>query len=227
MGTVDRPHHVLSGSRAAVCGSILRSRRRRGRCLHTRACLQDDGLMSCVSAGRRQCGMVCPHWQVTSLRGWVCDSGVPVANIDYCSRETGLARGFAHYDDFSYGVFDTFIRYIRQLGRRLEASRCGRPRLTRGWSRQTGHWYDLIPRSKEHLRNGRCDQRCVSELAGKAPEKIGRPFFAFLNYNDAHTPYEVPDRSIPGASVCGPRHRRERQTLEGFTGIDKTDSVLN
>ena len=23
-----------------------------------------------------------------------------VANLDYCSRETGLARGFAHYEDY-------------------------------------------------------------------------------------------------------------------------------
>ena len=29
----------------------------------------------------------------------------------------------------------------------------------------------------------------------------GRPFFAFLNYNDAHTPYEVPDDSAQGFGI--------------------------
>ncbi len=141
-----------------------------------------------------------------------------VANIDYCSRETGLARGFAHYDDFSYGVFDTFIRYIA-LGRRLEAS-LWTSKIDSWVERQTGHWYDLIPRSKEHLRNADAISDAFLSWLGKHP-KSGRPFFAFLNYNDAHTPYEVPDRSIPGFGLR-PASSRERQTLQGFTGIDKT-----
>src|SRR5262249_1905132 len=29
----------------------------------------------------------------------------------------------------------------------------------------------------------------------------GRPFFAFLNYNEAHTPYEVPDDSTRGFGI--------------------------
>jgi arylsulfatase A-like enzyme len=36
-----------------------------------------------------------------------------VANLDYCSWETGLTRGFAHYEDYPLGL------YIA-LGRRLE-----------------------------------------------------------------------------------------------------------
>jgi Sulfatase len=50
------------------------------------------------------------------------DTAAFVANLDdYCSQETGLARGFAHYEDFPFSVFDTFTRYIA-LARRLEAS---------------------------------------------------------------------------------------------------------
>ena len=35
-----------------------------------------------------------------------------VANLEYCTRETGLARGFAHYEDFPFDVFDIFNRYV-------------------------------------------------------------------------------------------------------------------
>ena len=31
-----------------------------------------------------------------------------VANLDYCSRETGLARGFAHYEDYPIELYDAF-----------------------------------------------------------------------------------------------------------------------
>ena len=46
------------------------------------------------------------------------------ANLDYCSRETGLARGFAHYEDFPIDVYDVFTRYVA-LGHRIEISVLG------------------------------------------------------------------------------------------------------
>jgi arylsulfatase A-like enzyme len=141
-----------------------------------------------------------------------------VANLDYCSRETGLARGFAHYEDFSYGVVDTFNRYVA-LGRRIDA-------LSWTWAldawveKTTGHWYDLVPRSREHVKNADAINGAFLTWLGQQP-RTGRPFFAFLNYNDAHTPYEVPDQSIP-AFGARPGSSRQRQTLEGFMRVDKT-----
>jgi arylsulfatase A-like enzyme len=159
---------------------------------------------------------------VPTLAGYLASHGYAtagfVANLDYCSRETGLARGFAHYEDFSYSVSDTFNRYIA-LGRRIDNSMW--TSMIDGWvERTTGHWYDLIPRSKEHLKNADAINDAFLRWLGKQPKK-GRPFFAFLNFNDAHTPYEVPDKSIPGFGLR-PRSSRERQMLKGFMGIDKT-----
>ena len=48
-----------------------------------------------------------------------------------------------------------------------------------------------------------------------------RPFFAFLNYNDAHSPYEVPDRSIPGFGLR-PVSYLDRLTLKSWDTLDKT-----
>ena len=42
-----------------------------------------------------------------------------VANLDYCSRETGLSRGFAHYEDYPIELWDVFTRYIG-LGSRID-----------------------------------------------------------------------------------------------------------
>ncbi len=42
-----------------------------------------------------------------------------VANLDYLGRESGVARGFAHYDDYPITARDVFIRYIG-LGRKLD-----------------------------------------------------------------------------------------------------------
>ena len=42
-----------------------------------------------------------------------------VANLDYLGRETGVARGFAHYDDYPLTVREVFTRYIG-LGRKLD-----------------------------------------------------------------------------------------------------------
>jgi arylsulfatase A-like enzyme len=140
-----------------------------------------------------------------------------VANLDYCARETGLARGFAHYEDFPLSVFDTFARYVA-LGRRIDVS---------SWvsyldllvEKHTGRWYDLILHGREHAKSADAINGAFLRWLGKRP-KTGRPFFAFLNYNDAHSPYEVPDRSIPGFGVR-PATSSQRQTLQGFTVVDK------
>jgi arylsulfatase A-like enzyme len=158
---------------------------------------------------------------VPTLAGYLASHGYDTAgfaaNLDYCSRETGLARGFAHYEDFPLSVFDAFTRYTA-LGPRIEMLK---------WTyvidsmveKNTGRWYDLIPHSKEHLKNAEEIDRAFLGWLARRPESA-RPFFAFLNYNDAHSPYEVPDPSIPGFGLR-PASSSQQQTLLGFTGMDK------
>ena len=42
-----------------------------------------------------------------------------VANLEYCGRETGLDRGFAHYEDYPIAAWDAFRRYIA-IGRNVD-----------------------------------------------------------------------------------------------------------
>ena len=74
------------------------------------------------------------------------------ANLDYCSRETGLARGMVHYEDFPIDVYDAFSRYVA-LGHRIEVSSWAFL-LDRLVEKCFGRWYDLVPRLE-----GACEER--------------------------------------------------------------------
>jgi arylsulfatase A-like enzyme len=91
-----------------------------------------------------------------------------VANLNYTSRESGLARGFLHYED-----------YRIRAGEILLSSALGKLIV----SKRTDQWRLL--RKNAELVN----QEFLGWLEHR-PE--GRPFFAFLNYFDAHDPYEPP-----------------------------------
>jgi hypothetical protein len=140
-----------------------------------------------------------------------------VANLDYCAAETGLARGFAHYEDYPLGLFETFTRHVA-LGRRIDVPSWASA-IESLLEQHTGRWYDVLPRSREHEKRADAINGAFLGWLGKRPTN-GRPFFAFLNYNDAHTPYEVPDPSIPGFGLR-PSSALHRGILRAFTGVDK------
>ncbi len=118
-----------------------------------------------------------------------------VANYDYCSAESGVARGFAHYEDYPLSLLETFTRHVA-LGRRIDVPSMASA-IESFLERHTGRLYDVLPRSREHARRADAINDAFLAWLGKRPAQ-GRPFFAFLNWNDAHTPYDVPDPSIPG-----------------------------
>ena len=96
-----------------------------------------------------------------------------VANTGYCSPEFGLHRGFSHYED--YRVSTGQMVADASLGRYLTGSR----RL-----RRLVGYHDIL---------GRKDADMLTEdFLNWLPEDRDRPFFAFLNYFDAHAPYIPP-----------------------------------
>ena len=100
-----------------------------------------------------------------------------VANTYYCNAGFGLAQGFDHYEDF-YQVLDaspTEVLRHSGLGRNLIAL--------------TGDEESIRP-------GGRKDaDKLNADFLNWLPTTRGRPFFAFLNYFDAHAPYLTPDRA--------------------------------
>ena len=141
-----------------------------------------------------------------------------VANLDYCSRETGLSRGFAHFEDYLIAFDDVFTRYLA-LGNRLDLLTPASV-LNRLLKKYIGDSYDVIPRSREHAKNAALVNRSFLDWLSWQRGR-GRPFFAFLNCNDAHSPYEVPDRSIPGFGLR-PVSYVDRLTLQSWDALEKT-----
>ena len=140
-----------------------------------------------------------------------------VANLDYCSRETGLARGFAHYEDYPITPWDVLTRYVA-LGNRVDWITEAYV-LNKLLEKCVGHGFDLIPRSKEHAKNaGMINRSFLKWLDSR--NGPSRPFFAFLNYNDAHSPYEVPDRSIPAFGLR-PNSYVDHAILQSWEKFDK------
>lgn len=112
-----------------------------------------------------------------------------VANLGYCSRGTGLARGFAHYED-----------YPRSLGQVVSNSTLLRTVADNFTIRR-------LIENDEHLN--RITARDINDrFLGWLRTKPDAPFFAFLNYFDAHEPYLPPapfDRTF-GAGRQNGRH---------------------
>jgi arylsulfatase A-like enzyme len=144
-----------------------------------------------------------PELQFTSLAqelhgaGYV--TGGFVGNNIYCSRETGLARGFLRYEDYPLDV----TRFLQStpLGRYvLEAIKRGR--------------IDRLERKPADA----VTQPFLAWLDGhSAGQPRGRPFFAFLNYFDAHDPYVAP----PEFASHVPQTEADRQTIRDWWNIDK------
>ncbi len=91
-----------------------------------------------------------------------------VANTAYCSYETGLARGFGHYEDYPVTAAQTM--FSSALGRFLAGSRFVRRKLLR--------------KSADDVNRG--------FLRWLDTRSDARPVFAFLNFMDAHDPYQPP-----------------------------------
>lgn len=107
-----------------------------------------------------------------------------VGNLTYASAETGLVRGFLEYRDYPVSLGQTVASCA--LGRRL-TGRSGLRRLL--------GWHELVNRKDAR----RVAQEFLDWQAGLPP----RPFFAFVNFYDAHEPYFPPDsviRALPSGA---------------------------
>jgi len=113
-----------------------------------------------------------------------------VANMKYCGAATGLNRGFARYDDYS-----------RSLGEIASSSTLVRTVANNFRLRR-------LLQNDEHLNRitaAELSSRALDWMAGQS----GAPFFAFVNYFDAHEPYLPPP---PFDRQFGPGRRYGRHS---------------
>jgi arylsulfatase A-like enzyme len=98
-----------------------------------------------------------------------------VANVLYCGEQSGLPRGFSRYDDYP----------LTSVGEILRGSTLGGTLLA-------------LP-MPQAIRNARFElmtkraSKVNADFLGWLDDAGDRPFFAFVNYMDAHEPYLPPD----------------------------------
>jgi arylsulfatase A-like enzyme len=123
-----------------------------------------------------------------------------VANTRYCSFDTGLSRGFTHYEDYEFTKHG-FLRTSAIVERARKTAVLFVPWLFRSdpYSVRRGfvNWLD--------------DRR-----------ERDRPFFGFLNFYDAHAPYALPDGAV-ARFTRRPERVDELQVLyDDWAALDKT-----
>ena len=144
-----------------------------------------------------------------------------VGNTLYCSYDSGLSRGFTHYEDFDLDRLGPF-RTAQLVDLSLETIAAAVQRL--------GETFGLAPfrslqgsvlgqlRVAEKKDAGMINREFFDWLS-RRPQP-GRPFFAFLNEFDAHSPYLLP-RVRRYRFGMQPRTDSDYQFLKHWSDVDK------
>lgn len=127
------------------------------------------------------------------------------ANTLYCTRETGLTRGFAHWRD-----------YLMSPGEIFRSAALSRVLLESQWLRRLTGNHELLGRKTAEDING--------EFLGWLGDGRDEPFFVFLNYFDAHGPYLPPDPYATPFQSIRPINPDRRFTEKPKRGVP--DSML-
>ncbi len=220
MATTGPPARPWSSSPAAGSGSIPLGRPHPGRCHLMRACLQDDGCTSSRSAGSRRLTRRIPRWRSSSateatrrlgsspIRGTV----PPIRDCPAASHE---------YQDFIFPEL-TALKTAVLVSRALAGMRAI-VYFRKIGSSPPGY----CPTSQRLMRSLDADRKGAAAVNRELLDWLSRraqperPFFAFLNYNDAHYPYELPPGRLHrfGAE---PTDSYQRFLIQQWGWLDKT-----
>ena len=218
-----RPRHQHDPGRAGRAGDSIRfapGRPHHGRCHLMRRCSQDDGCTSSRSAGSPRSTRPIPRWPSSS--------GTGATRRPASSPIPGIAPAIRAWAAAS-------------LITRITSSPSSPPSRRPSWSiepwresRRSSYFLEdwlefagLQPYVAEALavvghrsQGGGGGQSRVPRLAVAAvrPE---RPFFAFLNYFDAHYPYRLPPGRFHRFGV-EPTDARQRILIQHWWELDKT-----
>jgi arylsulfatase A-like enzyme len=140
-----------------------------------------------------------------------------VANTFYCGVDSGLARGFAEYHDYIFPGLTAF-KMAALIHRPLDGLRSidnfMRSRLNSVFFQRLLLKFDAGNRKYASVVS--------REFLDWTAHRRGpdRPFFAFLNYFDAHYPYKLPERGVHRFGAA-PTTDRELNLIENWRTLDK------
>jgi arylsulfatase A-like enzyme len=128
-----------------------------------------------------------------------------VGNTYFCNRWFGLDRGFLHYEDVAVCLVEI-----------LRSSDMGRALISKVAP-------SIFTRDRPYSYFNRKDARTVNHdmLSWLDSQSNGRPFFAFLNYFDAHDPY-ISAEGAPRHFGLRPETDEEIAALRDWLHVDKS-----
>ncbi len=163
-----------------------------------------------------------------TLAGYLGERGYATAgfvgNTMECSYDNGLDRGFVHFEDYVLAfliplrtawLFDRLVGSLTDVGLRL-----GRD-LDVGPLRPMHESWVTPYTLREIRKDGSLLNGAFLDWLDRSAQP-GRPFFAFLNYYDAHAPYILPNR---GEYRFGIRPRGAREFIflaESWDSLDRS-----
>jgi arylsulfatase A-like enzyme len=144
-----------------------------------------------------------------------------VGNTYYCATDSGLSRGFTRYQDYIFPEL-TALKSAAMVSRALEAFQMT-VYFTEDWLDSAG-LFPYVERVWRSLDSDRKRATSVNrELLGWLSNRTHaeRPFFTFLNYFDAHYPYQLPAGRLHrfGAE---PSDKHQRYLIQQWRDVDKT-----
>ena len=143
-----------------------------------------------------------------------------VANTTYCARDSGLGRGFGYYQDYIFPELTAFrmavlvkraLAGLQALVQVLE----DRLKLIEVRPYMNGVWGLFVADRKGAATVNR---EFLDWLAHRSEPE--RPFFTFLNFFDAHTPYQIPPGRMHRFAV-EPLDQRQRLLIEQWADLDQ------
>jgi arylsulfatase A-like enzyme len=143
-----------------------------------------------------------------------------VANFGYCARDSGLARGFTHYEDHWFPALTCF-RMAALVSRSLAGIRSMEDFMEsqlkisqfRPLVKYLVTRLDVTRKSAAEI-----NREFVAWLSKR--DRPERPFFGFLNYYDAHAPYNLlPGRPYRFGAVS--MDDSERELIQKWDTLNK------
>jgi arylsulfatase A-like enzyme len=144
-----------------------------------------------------------------------------IANMTYCAADSGLGRGYTVYRDYIFHELSPFrmaVMVRRSLDGLQTVGDVVGEALELDWLRAG------VRRVRERFETDRKEAEVVSreflDWLTHRPQPE-RPFFAFLNYCDAHTPYQLSPRRVHRFGVK-PSDEREFRLIQEWWTMDKS-----
>jgi arylsulfatase A-like enzyme len=150
-----------------------------------------------------------------------------VANYSYCASDSGLGRGFTDFRDYIFPrltafhtavLIDSLVTGLESVERfledRLDFSLLRAPVQGLGW-------LFMDDRKSAEVVN----REYLDWLSRRRSSE--RPFFAFLNFYDAHSPYQLPKAGVHRFTDKPPNDREKNFILDWTALSDPNPSDLN